>query len=283
METGPFPGLQAEKARIPYAHVNLFRLPDEVSDEQALMLSDILPTGYFGARLAEIRQGNTVAVFGCGPVGQCAILSAFLLGAGRVFAVDSVPDRLGRARRQGAETVDFNLEDPVEAIRRLTGGIGADRVIDAVGVDAMHPDSGPAAQAARRLGEKFAHEAREVGANGKEAGDWTPGDAPSQALRWAVECVAKAGTLAIIGVYPPTAEFFPIGAAMNKNLTIKAGNCNHKRYIPRLLEMIRAGTIHPERLISTAQGISDAVSAYHAFDKHHPGWIKVELEPQAAT
>jgi threonine dehydrogenase-like Zn-dependent dehydrogenase len=247
------------------------------------LLSDILPTGYFGAKLAEIKPGNTVAVFGCGPVGQCAILSAFLLGAGRVLAVDSAPDRLGLARRQGAEIVDFNLEDPVAAIKRLTGGIGADRAIDAVGVDASRPDSGAGARSARRLGKKFAHEAEEIGAAQEDAKDWTPGNAPSQALRWAVDCVAKAGTVAIIGVYPQTAEFFPIGMAMMKNLTIKAGNCNHKRYIPRLLDLIRTGAIHPERLVTSVKGMTDAVSAYHAFAKHEPGWIKVELEPQLQT
>jgi threonine dehydrogenase-like Zn-dependent dehydrogenase len=281
METGAFHGLQAEKARIPFAHVNLIRVPDGVSDEQALLLCDILPTGYFGAKLAEIKRGNTVAVFGCGPVGQCAILSAFLLGAGRVIAVDNAPDRLGQARGQGAETIDFNLEDPVAAIKRLTGGIGVDRAIDAVGVDAVHPDSGAGAQAARRLGKKFAQEAGEIGAGQEEAKDWTPGNAPSQVLRWGVECLAKAGTLSIIGVYPQTAEFFPIGMAMMKNLTIKAGNCNHKRYIPRLLELIRTGAIRPEKLVSTAKPMRDALSAYHAFDRHEPGWIKVELEPEA--
>ena len=283
METGAFGGLQAEKARIPFAHVNLIRIPDEVSDEQALLLSDIMPTGYFGAKLAEIKRGNTVAVFGCGPVGQCAILSAFLLGAGRVLAVDSAPDRLGLARRQGAEVVDFNLEDPVAAIKRLTGGIGADRVIDAVGVDAAHPDSGAGARAARKLGKKFAEESERIGADREDAKDWTPGNAPSQVLRWAVESVAKAGTVAIIGVYPQTAEFFPIGMAMMKNLTVKGGNCNHKRYIPRLLDLVRTGAIHPERLVTTIKGMMDAVSAYHAFAKHEPGWIKVELEPQLQT
>jgi threonine dehydrogenase-like Zn-dependent dehydrogenase len=125
--TGPFDGLQGEKARVPFAHVNLVKLPDEVTDDQAILLSDIFPTGYMAAEYAEIHPGNVVAVFGCGPVGQFAIASALHLGAGRVIAVDSKEDRLEMARSQGAECVNYDEEDPVEAIRRLTGGSGADR------------------------------------------------------------------------------------------------------------------------------------------------------------
>src|SRR5690606_15015558 len=134
--TGPFHGLQAEKARIPFANIGLVKLPPEVSDDQAILLSDIFPTGYFGAEMAEISAGDTVAVFGCGPVGQFAIASAKLLGAGRVFAVDQYEARLRMAQRQGAESINFNREDPVETLKRLTGGVGVDRAIDAVGVDA---------------------------------------------------------------------------------------------------------------------------------------------------
>src|SRR5690606_38162411 len=120
--TGPFQGLQAELARVPFAHVGLVKLPDELSDEQALLLSDIFPTGYFGAELAEVKPGDVAVVFGCGPVGQFAILSAFLRGAERVLAVDCLPSRLAAARRRGAEAVDFQREDPVAAILELTGG-----------------------------------------------------------------------------------------------------------------------------------------------------------------
>jgi len=141
-ESGPFNGLQAEKARIPFANVGLVKLPDEVSDDEAILLSDIFPTGYQGAEMAHIKPGHTVAVFGCGPVGQFCILSAKLLGAGRIFAVDTIPDRLAMARGQGAEVIDYNAEDPVETIKRLTGGIGVDCVIDAVGVDANCPHHG---------------------------------------------------------------------------------------------------------------------------------------------
>lgn len=281
--TGPFDGLQADKARIPYANVGLVKLPEEVNDEDAILISDIFPTGYFGADIAEIRAGDIVAVFGCGPVGQFAILSAKLLGAGRVLAVDGVEDRLEIARRQGAEVIDFNREDPVETIKRLTGGIGVDRVIDAVGVDAERPKEGPAAAASAELEPSFR---REIEANAPEIApsdrNWKPGDAPSQALRWAVEALAKAGTLSIIGVYPPTMEAFPIGIAMNKNLSINMGNCNHRTYIPRLVELVRTGAVVPSKLITQVHDIEDAVEAYAEFDTRRPGWLKVELAPAAS-
>src|SRR5947208_14734129 len=136
-ETGSFNGLQAEKARIPFANVGLVKLPDEIIDNQAILLSDIFPTGYFGADLAEIRPGDTVAVFGCGPVGQFAIASAKLFDAGRILAVDHIPDRLDMARHQGAEIINFDEENPVQTIKSLTQGIGVDRAVDAVGVDAQ--------------------------------------------------------------------------------------------------------------------------------------------------
>ena len=137
--TGPFDGMQAELVRVPFANVGPVKLPDEVTDDQAIMLSDIFPTAWFGAKLAEVGKGDIVAVLGCGPVGQFAVYSALLQGAGRVLAVDGEPSRLDAARRQGAETIDFNAEDPVQALRELTGGSGPDRVIDAVGVDAKAP------------------------------------------------------------------------------------------------------------------------------------------------
>lgn len=154
---GGFNGLQAEKARIPFAHIGLIKLPDEITDEQAILLSDIFPTGYFGAKMAEISAGDTVAVFGCGPVGQFAIASAKLLGAARVFAVDCHEDRLAMARAQGAEVINFEEEDPVEALLRLTDGIGVDRAIDAVGVDAEHAHHhGPDPAAEARFREEMA-------------------------------------------------------------------------------------------------------------------------------
>lgn len=282
--TGPWNGLQAEKARIPYAHTTLVKLPDSVTDDQAILTSDIFPTGWFGADMAEIEEGHTVAVFGCGPVGQFAIASARLMGAGRILAVDHHPDRLETARRQGAEPVNFEAEDPVETIVALTGGIGVDRVIDAVGVDAEHAHHGPAAGMGDKAGAALAA-AKEtvkdaVAPKGRHA--WKRGDGPGQALEWAVAALAKAGTLSIIGVYPPGQNDFPIGQAMNKNLTLRMGNCHHRKYIPHLLDLIAAGTIDPVTLLTEVQPMQDAISAYKAFDARRPGWLKVELKPAAA-
>src|SRR5437899_4145714 len=144
--SGPFDGLQAEKARVPFANVGLLKLPSNVTDEEAILLSDIFPTAYFGAKLAQVKPGDTVAVFGCGPVGQFVIASLKLLRAGRIFAVDTIASRLEMARSQGAEVIDFNHDHPVETIGDLTAGIGVDRVVDAVDVDSVRPHCGPAAK-----------------------------------------------------------------------------------------------------------------------------------------
>lgn len=269
--TGPFHGLQAEKARIPFANIGLVRLPPEISDDQAILLSDIFPTGYFGAKMAEIQPGDTVAVFGCGPVGQFAIVSAKLLGAGRVFAIDQFEDRLRMARRQGAEAIDFNREDPIATLKRLTDGIGVDRVIDAVGVDAEHAFCGHGAEAGQPSEESKSRNEH-----------WQPGNGPSQVLEWAVQSVAKAGTVSIIGVYPPDAMTFPIGQAMNKNIILNMGNCHHRKYIPQLIEMVLAKRVDPAKILTQIKPMSDAIAAFEAFDRRENGWIKVELLPQSS-
>jgi threonine dehydrogenase-like Zn-dependent dehydrogenase len=255
--TGPFHGLQAEKARIPYANIGLIKLPEAITDNQAIAMSDIFPTAWFGAEMAEIKDGDTVAVFGCGPVGLFAIISAKLMGAGRVFAIDGLNDRLARARHLGAECINFEEEDPVEAINRLTDDIGVDRAIDAVGIDANHGHGG----------HPHGHE------------QWQPGDAPSQAVEWAVEGLAKAGTLSIIGVYPAGFDSFPIGAAMNKNIRMNMGNCHHRKYIPKLIELTLAGKVDPAKVLTQCEPLTDAISAFAAFDLHEAGWIKVKLKP----
>jgi threonine dehydrogenase-like Zn-dependent dehydrogenase len=279
--SGPFHGLQAERARVPFANVNMLKLPEEVSDDQAILISDIFPTGWFAAKLAEIKKGDIVAVFGCGPVGQFAIASAMLLGAGRVLAVDTISSRLDMAREQGAEVIDFNEEHPVEAIRELTGGIGADRVIDCVGVDSVRPHSGPAAEEAEKRAEEFDRECKQIAPKARrEGGNWHPGDAPSLALEWEVKACAKAGTLSIVGVYPENMRCFPIGSAMNKNLTLQMGNCNHRKYIPQLIEMVRMGAIDPTKVLTEVEPLASVIDAYKAFDQRQPGWIKVELLPK---
>jgi threonine dehydrogenase-like Zn-dependent dehydrogenase len=275
--TGPFDGLQAEHARIPFAHTNLVRLPDAMADDDAILLSDILPTSWFGARLAEVSDGDTVAVFGAGIVGQLAMASALEQGAGRVLAVDNRTDRLDHAIMQGAEPIDFDVEDPVEAIKRLTGGIGVDRVIDAVGVDANHPHRGPATPSGEEV-ERFEQEQAEAAPEINPQGDqWHPGDAPSQVAQWAVQSAAKAGTIGIIGVYPPTARSFPIGEAMNKNLTVNMGNCNHRRYVPRLIDLVASGTLSLAPNVTRAATMTDIIDAYEAFDRREPGWLKVAV------
>ncbi|MEW6371528.1 MAG: zinc-dependent alcohol dehydrogenase [Pseudomonadota bacterium] len=283
--TGPFNGLQAEKARVPFASINLIKLPEQVTDDQAILLSDIFPTGYFGADLAGVKHGHTVAVFGCGPVGQCAIASAKLMGAGRILAVDNLPDRLEMAKRQGAEVINFDEEDPVQVIMQLTGGIGADCAIDAVGVDAECPHHGPAAKQAQEQADEFRKELEAVApVQHPDGPNWHPGQAPSQAQQWAVQALAKAGTLSIIGVYPPADTSFPIGSAMNKNLTIRMGNCNHRKYIPDLIELVRTGAIDPTAIVTQREGMESVIEAYKAFDERRPGWLKVELvEPRAGA
>ncbi|SDO36169.1 zinc-dependent alcohol dehydrogenase [Lentzea jiangxiensis] len=251
--TGPVDGLQAEFARIPYAATTMVRIPDGVSDDQAVLVSDIFPTAWFGSRLAEVGSGDTVLVLGAGVVGQFAIASAKRQGAGRVIVVDGIASRLDKAREQNAETVDFNSEDPLEVVKDLTGGIGPDRVIEAVGVDAESP-----------------------GERGRE--QWKPGDSPALALQWAVELVAKAGSIGIIGVYPPGFGQFPIGDAMNKNLTLRMGNCNHRRYIPNLLDLVLTGVVDPTAFITRHESPSAAIEAYRSFDLREDGWLKTVLD-----
>jgi threonine dehydrogenase-like Zn-dependent dehydrogenase len=280
--TGPFQGLQAERVRVPFANVGLVKLPDEVTDEQAILLADVFPTGYFAADLAEIRNGDTVAVFGCGPVGQFAIASARLMGAGRILAVDRVESRLEMAAAQGAEVIDFDREDPVGAIRRLTLDIGVDRAIDAVGVDAEPPRSGPAARQAKKDHDRHQREVHEVAPEANPQGDtWKPGQAPSQALTWAVEALAKAGTLSIVGVYPENARLLPIGQAVEKNLTLQMGNCPHRRYVPQLVEMVVTGVADPSAVLTQSEPLVDALEAYRSFDRREAGWLKVMLQPEA--
>ena len=276
--SGGIHGLHAERARVPFANVGCVKVPDTVSDDDALMLSDIFPTGYFGAELAEIKPGDTVAVYGCGPVGLFAVVSALLMEAGRVLAIDCIDSRLAMARRLGAEVINFEKEDPVNVILDLTGGIGVDRAIDAVGVDAMHPLGGPAAEKSRQMESEFRRELEEVAPETNPQGEaWKPGTAPSQVLDWAVNSLAKAGTLALIGVYPQQADFFPLGAAFNMNLTIKGGNCNHRKYIPLLLELVESGVVVPSSVITSVEPMGSAIDAYHAFDERRAGWVKVDL------
>ncbi len=256
-QAGPFDGLQAEYARIPFASTNAIKLPDEVADDDAILLSDIMPTAYFAADMAGIKPGKTVAVLGCGPVGQMAIACAKLMDAGRIFAADGEPDRLQIARKQGAEVIDFTKADPPEVIKELTGGIGVDCVIDCVGVDADD----------HRRGHK----------------KWQAGNAPQMPLAGAIEMVAKAGTISIVGLYPEGFKDFDLGKAFGKNLTVRMGDCPHRRYLPMLVRLVASGVLHPSRILTKRLPFADAVSAYEAFDTHEAGWLKVELLPSTKS
>jgi threonine dehydrogenase-like Zn-dependent dehydrogenase len=186
------------------------------------------------------------------------------------------------AQNQGAEVIDFNEEDPIEAIRDLTDSIGVDRAIDAVGVDAMAPHSGAAYKEMKKQKEQFKSEVKQVAPKTNPDGkNWQPGDAPSIVLDWAVRALDKAGTLAIIGVYPETLKSFPIGVAMNKNLTINMGNCNHRKYLPTLIDLVKSGVVDPTAFLTQTKSMESAIEAYKAFDRREGGWVKVELKPAA--
>lgn len=252
-ESGPFDGMQAEYVRVPFASVNAVRLPDEIPDDDAILLSDIFPTAYFAADMADIKPGHTVAVLGCGPVGLFAIASAKLFDAGRIIAVDAEPSRLDMARAQGAEAIDFSNENPEEVVKELTGGIGVDCVIEAIGVDAYKG----------RRGDK----------------QWKAGDAPEMPLAGAIEMVAKAGTVSVVGLYPDGFKGFDFGKAFGKNLTVRMGDCPHRRYLPHLIRLVASGAVRPSRILTQRTELAGAVDAYEAFERHQDGWIKVELIP----
>ncbi len=222
----------ADKARVPFASFNLVKLPDGISDSEAILISDVFPTGYAGAEMASIEAANSVAVIGCGPVGLFAVASARLMGAGRILAVDSEPERLVQARRLGAETIDAAIEDPVDVVKELTGGIGVDRAIETSGFKAGEPGRGP--------------NGHDVG--GKPAAASLSGD--ERGLKWIVEMLAKQGVASIIGRMPASAEAFPIGLAYERNLTIRAGAVHHRMVIPHLIDLVLAGRINPLEVVA---------------------------------
>jgi threonine dehydrogenase-like Zn-dependent dehydrogenase len=258
--TGGYEGGQAERVRVPFADVGPLKIPDDMEDEQVLFLSDILPTGYQAAEMGEVKAGETVVVFGCGPVGLFAQRSAWLLGAGRVIAVDHVAERLELARRwAGAETVNFTeVDDVVLHLKGLTDGRGADVCIDAVGLEAA------GSTLHRVLGAAFLQAGR------------------ATALTWAIDAVRRGGNVAIIGVYGPPWNLVPIGTAMNKGLTLRMNQCNVRRYMPHLLEHIRAGRIDPRAIITHRLPLEEAPRAYDLFARKQDGCIKCVLLPAAA-
>ncbi|HEX8431882.1 MAG TPA: zinc-dependent alcohol dehydrogenase [Longimicrobium sp.] len=258
---GGYSGGQAEYLRVPFADVGPIKVPDSLPDEQVLFLSDIFPTGYMAAENAQIEPGDTVAIWGCGPVAQFAIQSAWMFGAGRVIAIDRVPERLAMAEKYGrAETINFDKEKVYDRLQEMTGGRGPDRCIDAVGAEAHAGGSLDAvidkAKASMMLGTDRPH-----------------------VLREAIMCCRKGGTLSIPGVYIGLLDKIPFGALMNKGLTVKTGQTHTHRYLAPLLAKIEAGEIDPSFVITHRLPLEDAPEAYKTFRDKKDGCIKVVLKP----
>lgn len=280
LSTGPFDGLQAEKVRVLFADAMLIKIPDKLSDEHVILLSDILPTSYMAVANADVHLEDSVAVFGCGPVGQLAIACLKEKKVKQIYAIDRVPARLKLAQNQGAHPINFDEKDPVYELKNLTDKNGPNKVIDAVGVDAQQPQCcGLGFFKGLLKRSAFAKEVKEVAPKtNPHDGNWSPGDGPSQVLNWAVQSVAKAGTISIIGVYPPLMTHFLIGSAMGKNLTLRMGNCNHRAYFPMLLDWVKDGRIDLVPFITQRLPFSEVINGYKHFDKREDDWIKVILQ-----
>ncbi len=258
--TGGYAGGQAEYVRVPFADVGPMKVPDSLDDEQVLFLTDILPTGYMAAEDCDIRPGDTVAVWGAGPVGQFAMKSARLLGAERVIAIDRQPERLDLARRESdAEMINFDELPVLETLKELTGGRGPDAVIDAVGLEAH--GASPDALYYRVKAAAFMVTDR------------------GHALREAIMACRKGGTVSIPGVYGGFVDKFPMGAVMNKALTFKTGQTHVHRYLRPLLERIERDEINPAFVITHRLKLDDAAHGYEIFKKKQDNCIKVVLRP----
>jgi threonine dehydrogenase-like Zn-dependent dehydrogenase len=244
---GGYAGGQAEYARVPFADVGPIKVPNGLTDEQVLFLSDIFPTGYMGADMANITPGNVVAVWGCGPVGQFAIASAYLLGAERVYAIDRFPYRLQMAREKcGAITINYEeVESVVETLTELTGGRGPDACIDAVGMEA-HGHGIEYALDRTKQALKLSTDRL-------------------SALRQAIMSCRNGGHVSIIGVYGGFVDKFPLGSLMNRSLTLRTGQCHVQKYMPMLLDRIQNGDIDPSFVISHTMPLSDAPKGYEMF------------------
>jgi threonine dehydrogenase-like Zn-dependent dehydrogenase len=256
---GGYAGGQAEYVRVPFADVGPIKIPDSISDEQALFLSDVLPTGYMAAENCDIKSGDTVAVWGCGPVGLFAIASARLLGAARVIAIDRFPERLRLAREAGAETLNYESTDILAALREMTGGRGPDACIDAVGMEAhMH---GPV-HMYDRVKQAIRIESDRPGV-----------------LRQAIIACRKGGTLSVPGVYGGLIDKVPFGAIVNKALTVKSGQTHVQHYMKPLLERIEKGEIDPSFIISHRVNLDEAPLAYEVFRNKEDECVKVVMRP----
>jgi threonine dehydrogenase-like Zn-dependent dehydrogenase len=261
--TGGYAGGQAEYARVPFADVGTLKVPEELSDEQVLFLSDIFPTGYMGAEMCDIKPGDTVAVWGCGPVGQFAMASAYLLGAERVIGIDRFPERLRMAREGAkADTINYEEANVYETLMEMTGGRGPDACIDAVGLEA---------HGAGAHGFEYAYD-RVKQALGAET------DRPI-ALRESIMCCRNGGTVSVIGVYGGFIDKFPMGSFMNRSLTMKTGQCHVQRYWKRLLEYVQKGEIDPSFVITHRMRLDDAPNGFSTFNNKEDDCIKIVLKP----
>ncbi|UBU18633.1 zinc-dependent alcohol dehydrogenase [Nonomuraea gerenzanensis] len=257
---GGFPGGQAEYVRVPFADVGPIKIEDDLPDEKVLFLSDIFPTGFMGAEMCDIKPGQTIAIWGAGPVGQFAAASAFLLGADRVIVIDRFPYRLRRVQRTGAEVLNYEEVDVLEALRDMTGGRGPDACIDAVGMEAHHPT--PAMYAYDRAKQATRMETERP-----------------YVLREAIMACRNGGVVSVIGVYGGFVDKFPMGTVMNRSLTIRTGQCHVQRYTEPLLQRIRAGEIDPSFVISHRMPLSKAPHAFELFKNKQDECNKVVLIP----
>src|SRR5205085_8843414 len=260
---GGYAGGQAEYARVPFADVGPIKIPNGLPDEQVLFLSDIFPTGYMAAENCDIQPGDVIAIWGCGPVGQMAIRSAFLLGAERVVAIDDVAERLRLAEEGGAETLNFDDGGIFERLRAMTGGRGPDACIDAVGLEAHGATL-----------DAYVDRAK--------AAAFLATDRPN-ALRQAIHACRKGGIVSIPGVYGGFLDKIPFGAAFQKGLTFKMGQTHMMRYMQPLLDRIESGELDPSFVITHRVPLDRAPDAYRLFRNHEEGCIKVVLKPHPET
>ncbi|MEV7225783.1 MULTISPECIES: zinc-dependent alcohol dehydrogenase [Polymorphospora] len=258
---GGYAGGQAQYARVPFADVGALKIEDDLPDEKVLFLSDVLPTGYMAAEMCDISRGDVVAVWGAGPVGYFSAVSAFLLGAGRVIVIDRFPYRLRLAReRAGAETINYEDTDVMDALREMTAGRGPDACIDAVGMEGHH------ASAALHAYDKAKQTVK------------AETDRP-HALREAVLSCRNGGTISAIGAYTGFIDKFPMGSFMNRSLTMRSGQAHVQRYMRPLLDRIRKGEIDPSAIITHTMRLDDAPHGYDIFKNKREDCVKVVLKP----
>jgi len=261
--TGGFAGGQSEYARVPFADVGTLKVPAGLDDEKVLFLSDIFPTGYMGAEMCNIQPGDTVAVWGCGPVGQFAMASAYLLGAERVIGIDRFPERLRMAREGAkADTINYEEANVYKTLMEMTGGRGPDACIDAVGLEA---------HGAGAHGFEYAYD------RAKQA-LMLETDRPI-ALREAIMACRNGGTVSVIGVYGGFIDKFPMGSFMNRSLTMRTGQCHVQRYWKKLLDRIENGEIDPSFVITHRMKLDDAPQGFDIFSNKEDDCIKVVLKP----